>query len=123
MEQVTEVFVEASAPINSLVHVATTTGSRKVVPTAVSSPLTSEPYAPPPTSRPSYGRRHDEPHLRAGTRTKHGGEEDDEEDTVDLAAGDDSGLTKQVNLFRRHSQRLSQVAAYAAQSSTDTESK
>ena len=30
------------------------------------------------------------------------------------------GLTKQVELFRRHSRKLSQVAAYAAQSSTDS---
>ncbi len=38
---------------------------------------------------------------------------------------DDSmrGFTKQVDLFRRHSRRLSQVAAYAAQSSTNTKSK
>ena len=33
------------------------------------------------------------------------------------------GLTQQVELFRRHSRRLSQVAAYAAQSSADSESE
>ena len=117
VDQVTETFVEPSAPINHLVQAAMSPGTSHLTPgsksTTTATPTSTtvscssndplfellHPCAPPqsPDSSPSSAR----------------------------AQYDDSmsGLTKQVDLFRRHSRRLSQVAAYAAQSSTNAKSE
>ena len=103
IDQVTDVFVEAAAPVNHLVKVATTTNPG----TTLAPPITT----PPPPSM--LHSPHRVPHASPQYRPE-------KDDIPDSAPYDNSGLSKQVELFRRHSRKLSQVAAYAAQSSTDT---
>ena len=102
VDQVTDVFVEASAPLNHLVRAATHHTPQRVVPT----PPTSTP-APPP-----FSARH-----AASSSTS---PEQEEADGGPSAGAEDT--KRMAEVFRRHSRRLSQVAAYAAQSSTDAES-
>lgn len=112
VDQVTEAFVETSKPIDHLVQAAT--ASRQVLPAA---PM-SKP-APPPIS----ARRH--PRARAGPSQQEDVDTaqppmDTAQPPMDTASPDTKHMAE---VFRRHSRRLSQVAVYAAQSSTDTESK
>lgn len=95
VDQVTDVFVQTSQPINHLVQAATTTST--------SSRARREGLTPTPPTFPGTGSEEVDTAARGGATSQ---------DTKHMA-----------ELFRKHSRRLSQVAVYAAQSSTDTESK
>lgn len=104
VDQVTDVFVEAAAPLNHLVQTAT--GSRAYTPQRV--------VPTPPTSAPA-------PPLSSARHTPN--DKSPGSDEVDAGPSPAAEDTKRMaEVFRRHSRRLSQVATYAAQSSTDTES-
>lgn len=103
VDQVTDVFVEASAPLNHLVQAAT--GSHKYMTTPHR--VVPTPPIPTPTPPPSSARHAPSP-----------GQDDVDADPSPAA----EDTKRMAEVFRRHSRRLSQVAAYAAQSSTDAES-
>ena len=110
VDQVTDAFVETSKPIDHLVRAATAHRSpQRVVP----APPTSKPAPPPTSARPRATN------TRAGTQHSQQFPEED----VDAAAAASPDTKHMAEVFRRHSRRLSQVAVYAAQSSTDAESK
>ncbi len=115
VDQVTDVFVEPSQPLQHLVQAATAgTPPQGVVPAPPTKQATSTPKsAPPPTSAhhsgqqpPDSGVSHRQPLAKD-----------------EVAAPSNPDTRHMAEIFRRHSHRLSQVAVYAAQSSTDTESK
>lgn len=167
VDQVTDLFVETSAPLNHLVQAAT--GSTRVMPTPPTSaaappsasmpyappssstpyappststpyalPFTSTPYAPPSSSTPYAPPSTSTSYAPPSTSTPYSGYHSSPPPAASVTTptrqqlfkeGKDSSSpaaqdTKKIaEVFRRHSQRLSQVAAHAAQSSTDAQSK
>ena len=107
VDQVTDAFVETSAPLNVLVETATGTNRPRG---QAKAPPMSPPPAPtlPPTR-----------HAPSQVSPRH--QVRDEVDASPTKTAEDA--KKMAEVFRRHSRRLSQVAAYAAQSSTDSESE
>ena len=112
VDQITEVFVEPSAAVNHLVHAA-----------AARSPTTSPGVSGnitgilnllflSPLSFLHTHTRHTQssPEISPSSSPTHTSEQEESE----------AQLTRQVELFRRHSKRLSQVASHAAQSSADS---
>lgn len=103
VDQVTDVFVETSAPLNHLVQAATATGGEW------------QRFLPPPPSA-SHTFNTTSSYVSPRQRQQH-------TDEVDGGASPATQETKHMaEVFRRHSHRLSQVATYAAQSLTDAES-
>ena len=97
VDQITEVFVEPSAAVNHLVQAA------------AGSPTTSPGVSGPPSS-PRYS--HFSPQSSPSSSLTHTSDQES-----------DAQLTRRVELFRRDSRRLSQVASHAAQSSADSKRK
>ena len=133
VDQVTDIFVETSGPLNHLVQVATGQEQlRRTMPTppvspprAAAPPPSSGPYSAPdygsPGARSPPARQQVDPRGYKSARQHLFKDHDEEEvDSPSPAAQD---TKKMAEVFRRHSRRLSQVAAYAAESSTDKESK
>ena len=113
VDQVTDIFVETSGPLNHLVQAATATAEpqqQRLIPTPPSAAA-----LPPP--KPSADYRYNSTPPAAGPPIK----QQLFQEEVDSASS--PSTKKMAELFRRHSRRLSQVAAHAAQSSTDAESE
>lgn len=121
VDQVTDIFVETSGPLNHLVQAATATGpphQRRLMPTPPV-PAASAGAPPPPRPHPGYSYDATPPAVGVASPTRKQLFKE-EVDSQSPAAQD----TKKIaEVFRRHSRRLSQVAAHAAQSSTDAHGK
>lgn len=107
LDQVTNVFVETNAPLNNLVQVATRghhQQQQRVLPTPPDMPDL-------PLPRHSTARSTSPPSPPR--------DREKESPSHSSSQENNSSLTKQVELFRRHSRKLSQVASYAAQNSTN----
>lgn len=120
VHQVADAFMETTGPINHLVKTAHGRGQKLPSPRETLTPrsnISTPSTTYPPTRSDQHHMSEDKPVSGRRQRTT---QTPPTEVNGPGGGNEEDGLKKQVQVFRRHSQRLGEVASYAAQRSKDT---